>query len=228
MSAGIVAAAQAEGLKIRPMLVINADDYGYAPSYDAGILAAAEAGAIDGASVMVLREADPQPLLDAGVAVGLHLEAAASPAEQAAAFERLVGRPPDYLDGHHHAHAGAELAGEVAALAARLGVPVRSVDETHRAFLRERGVATADRLVGRLEESEPALPAEIATWLAGAAPDPLVTEWMVHPGRPDASLGSGYDAGRAEDLELLLELGDRDRWAARGIRRASLSRALRS
>ena len=213
---------------MRPMLVINADDYGYAPSYDAGVLAAAEAGAIDGASVMAVREPDPRPLLETAVAIGLHLEASPSVAEQAAAFERLVGRVPDYIDGHHHAHAREELAGEVAELAVRLGVPVRSVDPDHRAFLRDRGVGTPDRLIGRLAESEPALPTAIAEWLAGAAPEPGVTEWMVHPGRPDPSTGSAYDAGRAEDLALLLELGNRGRWAERGIRRCSLARALRA
>jgi predicted glycoside hydrolase/deacetylase ChbG (UPF0249 family) len=210
------------------MLVINADDYGYAPAYDAGIVEAANAGAIDGASVMAMRGPDPAPLLEAGIELGLHLEASPSPADQAAAFERLVGRAPDYLDGHHHVHGAPEHAAEVAALAVRLSVPVRSVDDAHRAFLSESGVATPDRLLGRLDESEPALPAEIAAWLAGGAPGRGVTEWMVHPGYLDPSTGSAYDAGRAEDLALLLELGDRDRWAARGIRRMSLSRALRS
>jgi predicted glycoside hydrolase/deacetylase ChbG (UPF0249 family) len=145
---------------------------------------------------------------------------------QAAAFEELAGRAPEYVDGHHHVHASARLAEDVAALAARLGVPVRSVDDAHRAFLRDRGVATPDRLVGRMEETEPVLPAEIAAWLAGDAPAAGVTEWFVHPGRPDPAVGSGYDAGRAEDLALLLELGGRERWAARGIRRESLPRAL--
>jgi predicted glycoside hydrolase/deacetylase ChbG (UPF0249 family) len=210
------------------MLVINADDYGYAPAYDAGIVAAARAGAIDGASVMVLRRPDPTPVLETGVALGLHLEATAPVGEQVAAFERLVGRAPDYLDGHHHAHAGAALAEDVATVAVRLGVPVRSVDEHHRASLRERGVATPDRLLGRLVESEPALPAEIAAWLAGAEPKDGVSEWFVHPGHPDPAVGSAFDAGRAEDLALLLELGGRRRWAERGIRRGSLPQALRA
>jgi predicted glycoside hydrolase/deacetylase ChbG (UPF0249 family) len=210
------------------MLAIDADDYGYTPAYDRGIAEAAHAGAIDGASVMAMRGPDPAPLLAAGIDLGLHLETSPSPADQVAEFERLVGRPPDYIDGHHHAHAGPEIANEVAELAAHLRIPVRSVDEHHRAFLRERGVATPDRLLGRLAESEPAMPSEIASWLAGAPPVRGVTEWMVHPGRPDPSTGSAYDAGRAEDLALLLDLGGRDRWAARGIRRASLSQALRS
>jgi predicted glycoside hydrolase/deacetylase ChbG (UPF0249 family) len=210
------------------MLVIDADDYGYALSYDAGIVAAARAGVIDGASVMALRRPDPRPLLETGLALGLHLEGSPTVGEQAAAFERLVGRPPDYIDGHHHAHAGEQLAEQVAALAVRLGIPVRSVDDRHRAFLRERGVRTPDRLLGRLEESEPALPPELAAWLAGSEPASGVSEWFVHPGHPDPSSGSAYDAGRAEDLTLLLELGDRRRWAERGIRRGSLRQALRS
>jgi chitin disaccharide deacetylase len=210
------------------VLAINADDYGYASAYDTGIVEAARAGAIDGASLMVTRRPDPAPLIETGVDIGLHLEAEPPPAEQAAAFERLVGRPPGYLDGHHHVHAQEPLAAKVAELATRLGVPVRSVDDAHRAFLRERGVATADRLVGRLDEAEPAVPEEIAAWLAGSAPGGGVTEWLVHPGHPDPSTRSGYDAGRAEDLALLLELGDRERWAARGISRCSLARALGS
>ncbi len=208
------------------MLVIHADDYGYGPGYDAGIVAAAAAGAIDGASVMALRDADPRPIAATGVELGLHLEPGASPSEQAATFERLVGRRPAYLDGHHHWHAEPAIAGEVAALAARLGVPVRSVDDDHRALLRKLGVGTADRLIGRLDEREPPLPRLVERWLAGAEAPTGVTEWVVHPGRADPATGSAYDRGREEDLELLLELGDRRRWLARGIRRSALAPAL--
>jgi predicted glycoside hydrolase/deacetylase ChbG (UPF0249 family) len=209
-----------------PMLAIHADDYGYAPSYDAGIVEAARAGAIDGASVMALRHPDPGPLVATGIDLGLHLEASPAPADQAAEFERLVGRPPDYIDGHHHVHAAQPLAEPVVRLALRLGVPVRSANARHRAFLRERGVATADRLLGRFRESEPALPPELAAWLSGERSLPGVTEWFVHPGHPSREAGSSYDAGRGEDLALLLELGHRGRWAGCGISRCSLAQAL--
>jgi predicted glycoside hydrolase/deacetylase ChbG (UPF0249 family) len=190
-------------------LLISADDYGYAPTYDAGIVEAAAAGAVDAVGAMVLREPDPGPLLETGVRIGLHLEplGAAALDEQWARFHRLFGRPPAHIDGHKHCHAepgGTALA--VARLARRHRVAVRSVGPRHRRLLRCQGIETCDRLVGRLAESEPALPAEIAAWLDGDRPDGL-TEWMVHPGR--AGGGSSYDRGREEDLELLLGLAQR-------------------
>ena len=191
-----------DGLKLR----ITADDYGYAPSYDAGILAAARAGALDAVSAMVLRDPDPAPLLESGVEIGLHLEplGLAPLDQQWKRFEDVFGRAPAHVDGHKHCHAapgGPALA--VAKLARARGVAVRSVSPRHRRLLRCQGVATPDRLVGRLSEDEPALPSEISAWLDGRPPEGL-TEWMVHPGY--AGGGSSFDRGREEDLELLLGL----------------------
>ena len=48
----------------RRLLVITADDYGYWPSYNQGILEAIEMGGIDSVSAMVDREyCDAEPLL---------------------------------------------------------------------------------------------------------------------------------------------------------------------
>lgn len=209
-------------------LIIVADDFGYVPSYDQGITEAARAGAIDAASAMVLREPDPAPLLETGVEVGLHLELDRAPLlGQLEAFEAIFEIPPAYLDGHHHCHAQAgSRALEVARLGARLGLPVRSVSPRHRRLLRCLGAPTADLLIGRLSEDEPALPGELERWLAGGEALAGVTEWMVHPGRPDPGSGSDYDRGRGDDLALLLELGDRGRWRERGIIRTAPSQAL--
>ncbi len=188
-------------------LLINADDYGYAPEYDAGILEVARAGAVDGVSVMVLRErVDPDLLLATGVAVGLHIEVGEEGlGEQVRRFETLFGRGPDYVDGHRHCHARGPLAVQVANYAREAGVPVRSVDARHRRLLRCKGVKTADRLVGRMAESEPVLPPEIDAVLRGEGTwGDEVLEWVVHPGR--AGGPSSYDAGREEDLRTLLEL----------------------
>ncbi len=206
-------------------LIVTADDYGYAPGYDQGILAAARAGAVDAVGAMAHRGCEPGPLLATGVEVGLHLEAGTDLAEQVEAFERTFGRSPAYLDGHHHCHARDELAVQVIRFACRAGIPVRSVSSEHRRALREAGVATPDRLLGRLREDEPPLPGQIAVWLAGGVAPAGLTEWMLHPGHPDPSTGSRYDRGRAEDLALLLELGDRGAWREHGIERGGPSAA---
>jgi predicted glycoside hydrolase/deacetylase ChbG (UPF0249 family) len=209
-----------------PTLAITADDYGYGAAYDAGIAIAAGAGAVDRVSVMAMRPCNPAPLLESGVTLGLHLEAQPEIATQMLAFDRLMGRPPAYIDGHRHCHADELRAVEVARVAAELGVPVRAVNARHRALLRSNGVATTDHLVGRLVERDPALPEAIGRWLDGK-PGPLgATEWMVHPGLRDPLSGSSYDAGRPEDLALLLELGDRERWQSAGISRVALPEAV--
>lgn len=206
-------------------LIISADDYGYAPGYDRGILEAAATGAIDAVSVMVGRGGgDPWALAGTGVEVGLHLELARLPFREGLAgeagcraatatlgsqlegFERAFGRPPAFLDGHHHCHATPGLAAVVACAAAERRIAVRSVDERHRNLLRSVGVATPDLLVGRTDEAEPALPAEIKDLLLGDEAPGGVVEWMTHPGHPDPRAGSAYDAGRARDLSLLTEL----------------------
>jgi len=208
-------------------LIITADDYGYSPGYDEGIVEAAAAGAVDSVSVMVTRgRLDTEPLLQTGVETGLHLElplelteletagsrereaALRALSEQLEAFESALGGPPAYLDGHRHCHAQAGLAAAVAREARRHRLPVRSIDAAHRRILRGEGVATPDRLVGRYsEEPEGALPVELQAVVDGDGElDPGVTEWMVHPGYPDRDSGSGYDRAREEDLDLLLSL----------------------
>ncbi len=217
------------------VLIITADDYGYSPRYDEGICEAAAAGALDSVSAMVLRPGlESGPLLATGVEIGLHLELAgdagtprADATERARAakairsqierFEKRFGRTSAYLDGHHHCHARAGLGVVVADIAQARGLPVRSIDPRQRRLLRCRGVATPDLLIGRLSESEPSLPAQLATGQLPAG----VTEWMVHPGRPDPDSGSSYDAGRLEDLELLHSFSP-----PAGVRRATHRLAL--
>jgi chitin disaccharide deacetylase len=217
-----------------PRLIIAADDWGASPRYNAGILEAARAGAIDSAGAMVLRPwCDPAPLLGSGIEVGLHLELAPGeatgsledePARQAAAFERIFGSPPAYIDGHHHCHAVDPLAGAVEELATRLGVAVRPVGDVHAQRLRRLGIAMPDRLIGRIAPTEPVLPSEIATALDGGGLPPGITEWMVHPGYRDPGHGSSYDREREEDLQLLLELaGDPVVAGARTTHREALA-----
>ena len=214
-------------MPVRRALIITADDYGYSPGYDDGIIEAAGAGAVDSVSVMVTRESlDAARLLATGVETGLHLElpreltegervgpherdaALQAVRDQLEAFESVLGRPPAYLDGHRHCHAHAGLASGMAREARQRGLPVRSVDSGHRRILRREGVATPDRLIGRYsEEPDGALPVELRPVVDGEGELASgITEWMVHPGHPDPQSDSGYDQAREEDLDLLLSL----------------------
>lgn len=201
------------------LLIITADDYGYWPSYNEGILAAHEAGAIDAVTAMVEREyCEPGPLLESGVEIGLHIEfegrwgaRSAGPARTALRvqldrFVDLFHRWPAFLDGHHNCHARPELATPVLQAAQQIGVPVRSVSADHRQWLRERGVSTPDAVIGRMRTSEPVEPPELRNL------GPGVTEWFAHPGYPDPESGSSYDIARREDLDLLLRLRVRARF----------------
>lgn len=203
----------------QPVLIVTADDYGYWPSYNEGILASIEADAIDAVSAMVDRPyCDAQPLLESGVEVGLHIEfegrwgpRSGAPARtslrvQLDRFVDLFGRWPSFLNGHHHCHARPELATPVLQAAQQMGVPVRSVNPDHRQWLRERGIATNDLLLGRLESKEPVDPPELHDLPKG------VTEWFTHPGYPDPESGSSYDVARREDLDVLLRHRVRERF----------------
>ncbi len=75
------------------------------------------------------------------------------------------------------------------------------MDAAHRALLRSRGCATADRLVGRTDPTAEGLPPLLA---GDRALPPGFTEWMVHPGYADPGTGSRYDAEREQDLALVL------------------------
>ena len=200
-------------------LIITADDYGYWPSYNEGILAAIEAGAIDAVSAMVERPyCDPAPLLETGVEIGLHIEfegrwgpRSGAPARNSlrVQMDRFVDRFhrwPAFLNGHHHCHARPELATPVLQAAQQMKVPVRSVSADHRQWLRERGIATPDLLIGRLKSNEPVDPPELRDLPPG------VTEWFTHPGYPDPDSGSDYDVARREDLEAVLRARVRERF----------------
>jgi hypothetical protein len=201
-------------------LIVTADDWGYSPRYNEGIEQAARAGAVDAVSVMVLREAaDPKPLLDCGVEVGLHLELPESsgriavleaPRRQADEFAQKFGRPPAFIDGHHHCHAALPIATAAEDLALEMRLPVRAVGEDHRFRLEERGISSPDRIVGRLHEHEPPLPRVLSDAMKEGALPWGVTEWVVHPGMSDPNSGSDYDCGREEDLTLLLEIAENE------------------
>lgn len=121
-------------------------------------------------------------------------------AAQVERFLSLVKRRPTHLDTHHHVGLHEPVAGVVLAAARRLGVPVRSQNETARRRARSAGLATPDAFFG---ESGPD-----AYWTAARALRHLrelpegVSEFMTHPGLFDEALAySRY--GRQRETELI-------------------------
>lgn len=129
------------------------------------------------------------------------------------AFERALGRPPDFIDGHQHVHVLPGIRAAVVAAAVRLGarrrVHLRSLHEPLGAILRrggERRKALVLALMGRGLHRQaararvptndgfrgattfapgPGVRDEFRRFLAGPGARPLV---MCHPGRVDAEL----------------------------------------
>jgi predicted glycoside hydrolase/deacetylase ChbG (UPF0249 family) len=193
-------------------LVVNADDLGYDPEIDRGILEAHARGIVTSATAMVetafaeeaLRAAPP------GLGVGLHAvidagagRAAAEEAlrRQLARFRALRGADPTHLDSHKHAHAAPAVLDALAAVAAELGVPVRALDAPMRAALRARGIPAADRFLGDAA-LRPAWTLEaLLRALAGLGEG--VTELMAHPGHAPSRARTSFGAEREVELAAL-------------------------
>jgi chitin disaccharide deacetylase len=149
-------------------IILTADDYGIAPGVGRAIRDLLEKGRVSATSCMVVFPDFPAEGLmlrhyldraDIGLhltlthdrslgrimteAFGGRLEAKAVTAEvdrQLALFERVVGRPPDFIDGHQHVHLMPVVRDAVVGAAARLGAYVRLTNEP-LSCIRRTGVA---------------------------------------------------------------------------------------
>ncbi|HSD21637.1 MAG TPA: ChbG/HpnK family deacetylase [Anaeromyxobacter sp.] len=203
------------------LLVINADDLGYDPEIDRGILEAHARGLVTSTTAMV-QTAFARAALGAAPAtlgVGLHAvlaptlscaDAEAALRVQLARFEDLRGAAPTHLDSHKHAHAAPAILDAFAAVAVERGLPVRAIDPAMRAVLRARGVVTADRLLGdaarRPAWTEEELLAALTRLEDGA------TEIMAHPGYAPSHARTSF--GREREVELAALCSARTRAAA--------------
>jgi predicted glycoside hydrolase/deacetylase ChbG (UPF0249 family) len=196
-------------------LIVNADDLGYDPEIDRGILEAHLHGIVRSATAMVETPFAAAALraAPASLALGLHavldpsLDAAASGralARQLARFVELRGRAPTHLDSHRHAHAAP---GPFAAmvLAARAHhLPVRAIDASMRGALRDAGVATADAFLGDAS-LRPA-------WTEARRVEALgrvgegTTELMAHPGYRPGQVTTSFGVEREVELAALVSL----------------------
>jgi predicted glycoside hydrolase/deacetylase ChbG (UPF0249 family) len=138
-------------------IVLCADDYGLSPGVSRGIRELLEHGRLSATSCMVVfpEIAEDGPLLKPFLGradIGLHfsltkdrafntvaLEAHLRPPpfatiraaleEQVAKFESVIGRPPDYIDGHQHIHVLPVIRDAVVQAAKRIGAYVRSTTD---------------------------------------------------------------------------------------------------
>ena len=176
-------------------LIVNADDLGYDPAINRGIVEAMRRGVVTSATLMVNLPDSAEGAAQAhGLAVGLHLNLARG-APVSPRFQ------PTHADVHRHLHRQPAVLEGLARAAVRRGIPVRALDEAMRSTLRARGIRTTDQFVGEAG-AEP-------YWTASRLADAVTalrhgtTEWMCHPGHVPTRVRSGYSTQRVVELETL-------------------------
>jgi hypothetical protein len=214
------------------LLIVNADDLGYDPEIDRGILEGHARGIVTSATAMVETPFAAAALAAAAaaLALGLHavLDPALSRAEAEAAllrqlerFAALRGAPPDHLDSHRHAHAAPAVLEAFATVATARGLPIRALDDAMRATLRARGVATTDHFLGdaarRPAWTEASLTAALLTLPEGT------TELMAHPGYTPSRVRTSFGRERQLELAALVSPSARAAVASAGVRLSSFA-----
>ena len=219
------------------LLVVNADDLGYDPEIDRGILEAHARGLVTSATAMVDTPFAPAALAAAPRSLGLGLHAVLDPSAPAGAaeaelrrqldrFAALRGAPPTHLDSHKHAHAAPAVRDAFAAVARERGLPVRALDAAHRAALRALGVVTADAFLGDADR-RPAWTREALLRALEALADG-VTELMAHPGHAPSHARTSFGAEREVELRALCDADAREVVTRRGIVLCSYADAFRA
>ena len=192
------------------LLVVNADDLGYAAGVDRGIVEAHERGILTSTSLMVdgasaehgVALAARAPRLGIGlhgVVDGVEPERCEGELErQLGRFRELVGRAPTHVDSHHHLHREPALRPVFEAFATRHGLPLRDRDLPHEGGFYGGESIEVDALLALLGR------------LAGDA------ELGCHPGYADG-LRSRYTTERETELRTLTDPRVRARVADLGL-----------
>jgi predicted glycoside hydrolase/deacetylase ChbG (UPF0249 family) len=217
-------------------LIVNADDLGYDPAVDRGILEAHARGLVTAATVMVETPFSERAVAGAPTSLDLGLHAVVDPAaglaavedglaRQLARFRALLGRAPTHLDSHKHAHLVPALLPFFAAAARREGIPLRALDPALRASLRAEGVLTTDAFLGDAA-LRPCWTRERLRQALAAPPDGVV-ELMCHPGYTPTHARTSFAAEREVELAALCEPAARAALAAAGVVLAGFAEAFR-
>lgn len=214
------------------ILIVNADDLGYDPEIDRGILEAHARGIVGSTTAMVDTPFSAAALAAAPCSLGVGLHVVLAPGlgpgevqeeirRQAERFQSLRGAPPTHLDSHKHAHTAPAALAPFAAAARALGLPVRSPDDATRAVLRAAGVRTTDRFLGDAAlrpcwTRERLLAQLLALRGAGGT-----VELMAHPGHAPSRTPTSFGAEREVELRALCDPGARAAAEEAGLELAS-------
>lgn len=206
---------------------MNADDLGYDPEIDRGILEAHARGIVTSATAMVGTPYSADALRAAPATLGIGLHAVLEPSmetgeveralrDQLARFEALRGAPPTHLDSHKHLHAAPAALEAFVRVARERSLPVRAIDAAMRERLRAGGVFAVDRFLGDAA-LRPAWTAErlaeaIATIGDGTA------EVMAHPGYRPSRARTSFGVEREAELDALCAPVVREAVARAGVR----------
>ena len=189
--------------------LLVADDLGYDPAIDAGILEAHLDGVVAAASALVTGPFAVGALERAprSLAIGLHLdlprgleapEAEREIRAQFQRFEEIRGAPPAHVDGHRHVHAEPPVLEALLRVAGPLGLRVRALDPVGDAGLRP--CWTVERLVAA------------AGALSGGT-----TEIMLHPGRTPTHVRTSFGAEREVELAAAIDPRVREAFRSAGV-----------
>jgi predicted glycoside hydrolase/deacetylase ChbG (UPF0249 family) len=226
-------------------LVVNADDFGRSLGINRGIIEAHERGIVSSASLMVrwpaaveaAANARRRPALSVGLHVDLgewtwrdgfvrlvysvaplHDQAAVEDevARQLARFQDVMGRDPTHLDSHRHVHAREPVRSVLAAVAEKLGVPLRGANGH---------IHHSDAFYGRTANETPVPEAITVTTLLRLLSElPAgVTELGCHPGYA-ADVDVAYREERAREVAALCDPAVRLALARLGIELTTFAR----
>lgn len=208
------------------LALVVADDLGYDPAIDAGILEAHRDGVVRAASALLTGPFAEGALARAprSLAVGLHLdlppgldapEAEREIRRQLRLFEAIRGAPPVHVDGHRHVHAEPSVLEALLRVAGPLRLRVRALDPAMRDRIRAAGARACDAFLGDADLRPCWTPEQLAA-AAGALP-PGITEIMLHPGHLPTQVRTGFAAERETELAAAVDPRVREAFRAAGV-----------
>lgn len=192
----------------RTVLVV-ADDLGYDPAIDEGILEAHAHGVVTSASALVDGPFAASSLAAAPrtLAIGLHLALSPGTAGERAEeeitrqlmrFEAIRGTPPAHVDGHKHVHAEAPVLAALLRIVGPRHLRVRALDPGMRNLIRASGARACDHFLGDAALWPFWTPERLA--LAAASLPGGTTEIMIHPGRRPTQVLTRFGVEREIEL----------------------------